>query len=162
VIVGNAGNNVLVGLAGSDSLSGAAGNDSMDGGAGNDTLIGGGGADTLIGGLGGDRFLLSAFSDSQIGTMDVITDFVIGTDVLDSPRAVIAANISKITTGTSFSAANLATALNGNFLANTASLLTFTDGTYLAMNDTNSGWNATNDAVLRFNFTGNAANLAIV
>ncbi len=162
VIVGNDGNNVLVGLAGSDSLSGAAGNDSMDGGAGNDTLIGGAGADTLIGGLGGDRFLLSAFSDSQIGTMDVITDFVIGTDILDSPRAVIAANISKITTGTSFSAANLATALNGNFLANTASLLTFTDGTYLAMNDTNSGWNATNDAVLRFNFTGNAANLAIV
>jgi hypothetical protein len=122
---------------------------------------GGAGADTLIGGVGGDRFILSAFSHWQIGTMDVITGFVIGTDVLDSPRALIGANISKITTGTSFSATNLTTALHDNFLANTALLLTFTDGTYLAMNSATSRWNANTDAVLRLNFTGLAANLVI-
>lgn len=93
--------------------------------------------------------------------MDVITGFVIGTDVLDSPRALIGANISKITTGTSFSATNLTTALHDNFLANTALLLTFTDGTYLAMNSATSRWNANTDAVLRLNFTGLAANLVI-
>ena len=65
--------------------------------------------------------------------------------------------------GNAFSAANLARALsNTNFIANGGSLLTFTNGTYLALNNNVAGWDTTNDAVIRFNFMGNAANLSVI
>jgi len=88
---------------------------------------------------------------------------VIGSDVFDGPTAVAARNISKVTVGNAFSAATIASALtNGNFGANRASLLTFSDGTYLALNNGTAGWNATTDAVIKFAFTGVANNFSIV
>ncbi|HBH73556.1 MAG TPA: hypothetical protein DDY43_08970 [Synechococcales bacterium UBA10510] len=160
---GNSLNNLLSGNSGNNSLNGGAGNDSLTGGAGNDSLDGGAGADSLIGGGGTDTFRLAAFTDSLVTSIDVITDFAIGTDLLDGPTAVAAANISKLTTGNAFSAANLASALSSNnFIANGGSLLAFTNGTYLALNNNVAGWDAATDAVIRFNFTGNAANLSII
>ena len=160
---GNSLNNLLSGNSGNNSLDGGAGNDSLTGGAGNDSLDGGAGADSLIGGGGTDTFRLAAFTDSLVTSIDVITDFAIGTDLLDGPTAVAAANISKLTTGNAFSAANLASALSSNnFVANGGSLLAFTNGTYLALNNNVAGWDAATDAVIRFNFTGNAANLSII
>ena len=159
---GNSLNNLISGNIGNNSLSGGNGNDTLIGGAGNDSLNGGAGADKLIGGSGADRFHLAAFTDSLVTSFDVITDFAIGTDVLDGPTAVAAANISKLTTGNAFNAANLAGALSStNFSANGGSLLTFTNGTYLALNNNVAGWDATTDTVIRFNFTGNAADLSI-
>jgi Ca2+-binding RTX toxin-like protein len=160
---GNGLNNSLTGNSANNLLSGAAGDDTLNGDSGLDTLIGGTGADSLTGGGGADTFRL-ALADSQIATgTDTITDFVIGTDKFDGPSAVTAANISKVTTGNAFSAANLATALNPtNFGANRASLLTFTDGSYLALNNGTAGWNAGTDAVLKFSFTGVVANFTIV
>jgi len=162
-ITGGLGNDTLDGAAGNDTLNGAAGNDILIGGAGNDILIGGAGTDTLTGGAGTDTFRLTDLSDSRLTAMDNVTDFVIGTDAFDGPTSVNAANISKLTVASAFSGTSLATALtNANFAANRAALLTFTDGTYLALNNATAGWNATTDAVMKFSFTGTANNFAIV
>lgn len=69
---GNALNNTLVGNGGDNLLLGGAGNDSIKGGAGNDTLSGGDGDDTFY------------FRPDQItaGNVDIITDFVSGSDKL--------------------------------------------------------------------------------
>jgi len=152
---GNTDSNVITGNSAANSL---------DGGAGNDTLIGGAGGDLLTGGLGTDRFVITALSESQIAMgIDTITDFVIGTDVFDGPTGVNAANISKVTVASAFSAASLAGALNNvNFDRDRASLLTFTDGTYLALNNGTAGWNPATDAVMEFTFTGTANTFAIV
>jgi Ca2+-binding RTX toxin-like protein len=66
----------IYGLGGNDTINGAAGNDLLDGGTGNDRLTGGAGADTYIGGAGADQFILTLTSESSLGAMDVITDFV--------------------------------------------------------------------------------------
>ena len=160
---GNAGDNLISGNSANNTLTGAAGADRLDGGAGNDILIGGTGADTLTGGLGSDTFRF-ALADSLTGTgMDTITDFVIGTDSLDGPVAVTAANIRKLSVASAFSTTSLAGALtNANFAANRAALLTFTDGTYLALNNATAGWNPAQDAIIKFNFTGLANNLSII
>jgi len=162
-ITGGLGNDTLDGAAGNDTLNGAAGNDILIGGAGNDILIGGAGTDTLTGGAGTDTFRLTDLSDSRLTAMDNVTDFVIGTDAFDGPTSVNAANISKLTVASAFNGTSLASALtNANFAANRAALLTFTDGTYLALNNATAGWNATTDAVMKFSFTGTANNFAIV
>jgi hypothetical protein len=67
-----------------------------------------------------------------------------------------------VTVASAFSAASLAEALNNvNFDRDRASLLTFTDGTYLALNNGTAGWNPATDAVMKFTFTGTANNFAI-
>ena len=152
-------------LTGANSINGTgnAGNNVITGNTANNILNGAAGGDTLTGGLGVDTFRLTNLSDSLITGMDSVTDFVIGTDVFDGPVAVTAANISKVTVASVFSAATIGTVLtNANFGANRAALLTFTDGTYLALNNGIAGWNATTDAVLKFAFTGTANSFAIV
>ena len=62
-----------------------------------------------------------------------------------------------------FSATSIDAALNTtNFGASRASLLTFSDGTYLALNDGTAGWNSSTDSVLKFSFTGTVSNFSIV
>ena len=163
IITGNGGANTLNGGVGVDNLIGGAGNDNLIGGAGNDILIGGAGGDTLTGDAGTDTYR-NVLADSQIASgIDIITDFLIGTDVFDGPTAVTSANISKVTVNGAFSANSIALALtNANFAANRASLLTFSDGTYLAQNNGTAGWNASTDSVLKFTFTGIANNFAII
>ena len=69
---GNARNNFLYGSQGRDSL---------DGGAGDDYLRGYEGSDVLAGGTGADRFVFERTFAAN-GT-DRITDFEVGTDILD-------------------------------------------------------------------------------
>lgn len=87
LLMGGAGNDLLarstgadalIGGAGNDTLGGGLGKDTLRGGAGDDVLTGGAGRDVLTGGAGADTFVLKAAS----GT-DVITDFTLGTDVID-------------------------------------------------------------------------------
>ena len=80
-----------------------------------------------------------------------------------TPTAIAAAAISKITSSQAFSAATLAATLtNANFAANRAALVSFADGTYLAVNNGTAGWNAGTDAILRLNTTGNLNNFAMI
>jgi D-alanyl-D-alanine carboxypeptidase len=67
------------GLSGADRLFGGAGSDQLKGGLGRDVITGGAGADLLSGGDGADRFV---FRPSDTGSVDVITDFEAGIDLL--------------------------------------------------------------------------------
>lgn len=81
VLAGGGGQDRLYGYAGDDILKGGAGDDVLVGGAGADTLFGGDGADTLVGGEGHDVFALSTAGEA----MDLITDFLAGTDRIALP-----------------------------------------------------------------------------
>jgi Ca2+-binding RTX toxin-like protein len=95
-LIGNAGNNELRGGTGDDLLKGEGGKDVLFGGGGNDTLRGGDAVDTLVGGNGMDVLYGDAAGDTLTGgggkdrfvfnngfSRDRITDFEIGTDVID-------------------------------------------------------------------------------
>ena len=78
VLRGLGGNDTLYGGDGSDVLFGDAGDDALYGGEGDDILIGGEGEDVLHGGTGRDTFM---FGDNHGN--DIISDFVIGEDMID-------------------------------------------------------------------------------
>ncbi|MBF2047688.1 MAG: calcium-binding protein [Elainella sp. C42_A2020_010] len=72
-IRGNNNNNTLFGGAGNDVLIGFDGDDFLSGDAGNDILTGGAGKDTF-------RYRLDVISTSNGSDVDLITDFLSGTD----------------------------------------------------------------------------------
>ena len=76
---GGDGNDWLQGRAGADIINGDGGNDRLDGGSGTDTIRGGTGTDQLTGGADADTFFYAA---SDIDAVDVINDFVVGTDLI--------------------------------------------------------------------------------
>ena len=80
---GQGGNDVFNGGEGEDYIHGGAGVDALTGANGDDTLVGGAGADTLTGGNGADVFLFQNFAQSPVGDVDTITDFEVGTDLID-------------------------------------------------------------------------------
>ncbi len=77
----------VTGSAFDDSLKGDKNANVLDGGDGSDVIRGLGGADTLTGGNGADTFLWGSIKDVVSSGVhqgrDTITDFQIGTDVLD-------------------------------------------------------------------------------
>ena len=101
---GSTGTETIGGSSQADSISGAAGNDTLSGGDGNDTIDGGTGNDRMSGGAGVDFFITSAAGGSSTAAtsnslaatisgssvdnlifdngVDIITDFVVGTDIL--------------------------------------------------------------------------------
>ena len=101
---GSTGTETIVGSSQADSIIGAAGNDNLSGGNGNDTIDGGTGNDRMSGGAGVDFFITSAVGGSSTAAtsnslaatisgssvdnlifdngVDIITDFVVGTDIL--------------------------------------------------------------------------------
>lgn len=93
-LTGGALNDTIRGLGGGDTLQGLAGNDSIDGGAGGDSVGGGAGADLLTGGLDRDTFVLNAAggvsNTPAVAGVDVITDFLRGTDRLALSRTTYA------------------------------------------------------------------------
>lgn len=85
LMFGSAFNDVLKGGEGNDTLFGNEGLDTLVGGAGNDVLNGGPGNDKLNGGIGNDTFAFnSPFGPGQ--SIDVIADFVSGTDTIQLDR----------------------------------------------------------------------------
>ena len=84
MLFGGQGRDTLFGNRGDDSLVGNRGADELLGGMGDDTLKGGKGADVLDGGHGQNRLTggddADTFNIAQKGGVDVITDFVSGTD----------------------------------------------------------------------------------
>jgi len=73
----------ITGGSGDDVLTGGDSEDTIIGGDGDDTISGGLGIDALTGGDGADTFDYNSDAESQGVTVDVIADFVSGTDVLD-------------------------------------------------------------------------------
>ncbi len=71
---------VLSGNAGNDTLTGGKVADTINGGAGNDIIYGNEGADKLTGGAGADVFAVLTATHSNGVNVDVISDFVSGTD----------------------------------------------------------------------------------
>ena len=87
-------------LTGVSEIAGGAGNDTIVGSAGNDTILGNAGADNLTGSGGQDNFVFIAASESRSTTIDTITDFVQGTDIID--LSGIDANILTLLTNDAF------------------------------------------------------------
>ena len=94
IVFGNFGNDRLVGGDGTDQLFGGMGRDVLYGQNGNDRISGGMGADILSGGAGADVFDFKNGDmvdwDDLNGTwaqknsqLDVITDFTVGSDIID-------------------------------------------------------------------------------
>jgi serralysin len=168
----------IVGLNVSDILTG---NDVVDGvsseRARRDLLIGLGGADTITGRVGGDlliggneqdTFRYVNLTDSTLSQTDRILDFQIGTDRIDGPTAVTAANTRELGTVATFNQAGISAVLTtAVFGANQAATFTFRAGTatrtFLALNDSTAGFSSTSDALIEITgYTGLLTNLAIV
>jgi Domain of unknown function (DUF4347)/RTX calcium-binding nonapeptide repeat (4 copies) len=164
---GSSDNDLFSAFGYNDSLTGGAGADTLIGAGGNDTLAGGTGADVLTGGDGSDRFKLALLTESLLGGYDVITDFQIGTDVIDGPTAVASANLAELGSVASLTETDIAAVLTAStFLANRAATFTFGSGastrTFLALNNATAGFAASSDSIIEITgYTGLLSNLAV-
>lgn len=165
---GNALANLLVGNTGANQLSGAAGVDTLIGADGNDVLVGGSEADRLQGGTGVDTFRF-ALADSRLSGIDVITDLVIGTDVIDGPSAVSAANLRELGVAASLAAADLQALLTATtFGKSGAASFSVVDPlagtrTFLALNGSTAGFQASEDALIEITgHSGSLTQLAVI
>jgi Ca2+-binding RTX toxin-like protein len=147
---GNTLNNVLVGNSVANILSGGAGAD-------------------LLTGLGGpDTFRYAVLSDSRLAAIDQITDFAIGTDILDGPTAVTAANTKELGAVATLDQAGISAVLSTvAFGSNQAATFTFGSGigarTFLALNDATAGFSGTSDGLIEITgYTGLLTNLSII
>ncbi len=96
------GNDVLNGQGGNDTLFAGQGNDTLTGGEGNDLLSGDQGQDLLTGNSGNDIFVLPvSVAVTNINTVDIITDFIVGEDQIGLTEGFNQTNI--ILTSTVFS-----------------------------------------------------------
>ena len=112
-------------------------------------------------------------SNSLLGTSgtpgyDKITDFAIGTDRLDGPTAVTAANLAELGRVNTLDQAGISAVLTTTtFLANRAATFSWQDGgtlrTFVALNNGTAGYQSASDAIIDITgYTGALANLAIV
>ncbi len=178
ILGGGQGNDNLYGQSGRDILGGGQGNDILGGGRdvdslnghdGDDRLSGGFGGDTLTGGAGSDTFryalltqsLLAA--DGLIETFDIITDFVVGIDIIDGPNAVVASNVVQAGTVATLNEAGIQAVLNETaFVANGAATFTINSRDFLALNDAVIGYQQSSDALIEITgYSGDLADLAI-
>ena len=162
-LTGTPGNDIINGNNGNDTLTGLAGDDLLLGGNGNDTLTGGAGADFLTGGSGADTFAYPLLNNSLLSGFDRILDLAIGTDKIDGPNAVSAANLAKLGAVASLTQTGISAVLtNGSFVANRAATFTFGSQRFVALNDGVAGFSETTDAIIAITgFSGNINNLAI-
>lgn len=77
-----------------NTLQGNGLNNVINGLAGNDRIIGGRGSDTLTGGAGKDTFVFDSILD---GSVDTITDFTVGEDLIELSKDIFSAVSNTIT-----------------------------------------------------------------
>ncbi|MBO9998613.1 MAG: trypsin-like serine protease [Cyanobacteria bacterium SID2] len=113
ILLGGRDDDVLNGEAGNDAMAGNLGADGLEGNEGDDTLLGGQDDDTLVGGLGNDVLVGDFGQDVLTGSegedtftlrkatavedptlVDIITDFVIGTDRIALTQELTESNLS--------------------------------------------------------------------
>ena len=127
-------------------------------------------AKDVLTGLGGiDTFRFSALSSSLFTSFDRITDFAIGTDILDGPTAVSAANINKLGAVSALSTTSIAAVLTTSaFAASRAATFTFNDPSglsrsFVALNNASAGYQSGADAIIEITgYTGSLNSLQIV
>ncbi len=147
-----------------DLITGDLGANRLLGNGGNDILTGLGGKDILTGGAGADTFVFG-YGDSLLSGFDQITDLAIGVDSIDGWAATAVKGVGR---ATSLNANDLGKVLFGNnFLANGAAAFvvgsTGGDRTFLALNDSQLGFQAGKDLIVEITgYTGSLSNLAIV
>ena len=126
-------------------------------------------AKDLITGLGGvDTFKFTALTSSTLASFDRITDFSIGTDILDGPNAITAAEINKLGLADSLDASSISTLLTtSTFIANKAASFSYADPSgvsrnFIALNDGTAGYQSSADAIIEITgYTGLLANLFV-
>jgi hypothetical protein len=139
------------------------------GNAGANTLTATGSKD-LITGLGGvDTFQFTSLAKSNLANFDRITDFTIGTDILDGPTAVSAANINKLGSVAALDAQSISTVLTSSyFAANKAATFSYADSSgtlrsFIALNNGVAGFSASTDAIVEITgYIGSLNNLQII
>ena len=190
-LIGGPGNDLLNGGNGADRLNGGGGRDTLRGAAGRDTLIGGTGRNLLVGNRGKDRligganrdslqgglqgdiltggagvntFVWQSLRESTLNNRDRLTDLAIGTDILDGPTQVAAANVNQLGAVAALNETSIQSVLTaGTFGANTAATFTVGSRTFLALNDATGGYSASDDGLIEITgFSGNLANLQIL
>ena len=146
-----------------DVITGDKGANRLSGNGGNDVLTGLGGKDLLTGGSGADTFVFG-YGDSLLSGFDLITDLEIGADAIDGWAATAVTTIGR---ASSLNAGDLGRLFGNNFLANGAAAFvvgsTGGDRTFLALNDSQLGFQAGKDLIMEITgYTGSLSNLAIV
>lgn len=145
ILNGNNGTDIVRGGEGSDTVNGGRDADVLFGDNGDDQLSGDFGQDILIGGAGADAFVLRADQDtaaglantsSNVGEVDLVTDFLIGVDKIrlntidgltqeklvfefvsiNVPVAIAGALTTGVKTGTAIKVNDLASPVNGQYL----------------------------------------------
>ena len=146
-----------------DVLIGDGGKNKIDGRSGDDTIIGGAGKDTLRGRAGADTFVYSNLSDSLLSKRDRISDLDIGTDRIQGPNAVSAANIDQLGSIDKLKTASIQALLTTSvFEADTGATFKVSNKTYLAINDGSAGYQPGSDAIIDITgYGGNLSNLSI-
>ncbi len=154
----------VIGTSKNDTIFTVAGNDIISAGAGNDTIRGGAGGDRLTGGIGADTFGYQYLTDSLLSNRDVITDLVIGTDVIDGPRAVAASFVKKLGSVIALTESAIKQLLTPTtFESNGASTFKFGTRTFLGLNDSKAGFAAGTDSVIEITgYAGNLSDLKII
>ena len=146
-----------------DVITGDKGANRLSGNGGNDVLTGLGGKDLLTGGSGADTFVFG-YGDSLLSGFDLITDLEIGVDAIDGWAATAVTTIGR---ASSLNAGDLGRLFGNTFLANGAAAFvvgsTGGDRTFLALNDSQLGFQAGKDLIMEITgYTGSLSNLAIV
>jgi hypothetical protein len=109
--------------------------------------------------LGSDIFSYDSFTDSSLSDYDRITDFAIGVDRLQGLNS-IGSKVTHLGVASYLAEVDIATVLtSGSFASNAAATFTFGIGnlarTFVAMNDTSSGFQASADLIIEITgYTG--------
>ena len=114
---GNDSDNQITGNNAANLLEGGAGRDKLIGGGGADVLSGNSGADVLTGGTGSDTFRFAG-AFPVVGEMDVVRDFVSGTDHIEIERYYFGGIMSTPLNPAEFVAGKAATAANHHLIYN--------------------------------------------
>jgi VCBS repeat-containing protein len=162
-------------LTGSGSVQGVgnSADNTIVGNIGDNVINGGLGADELTGLGGRDRFLFLSLGDSFLGSgakqkFDRITDFAIGTDVIDGPSAVARGQVSVLSSVAALDSASLGARLTTEqFKANCAAVFSLYNSEshrwFVALNDAIPGFDAGRDALVEITgFTGQLVDLQVI
>ena len=145
------------------------------GNSGDNMIEGAGGADILTGGPGRDTFVFSSYRDSILidpvtgnSSVDKITDFAIGTDIIDGPSFVENISLLRIESPQfgPISPDLLQSLLPlGGLAPEQAAILTFTSSemTFLVLNDNKAGYSPSEDILIDITgYSGLVGNLNIL